>query len=622
MAEVIPESLSNSDSATAGEKRVFNFLRDILLPDEEYIVWHEPRMMQRYPDFIIWSQTHGLLLVEVKDWLASQIRKMNPDNFELDFGDGIRKFKSPLAQVREAANHAMSTLKKVPSLKHSRGTNKDKLIFPVGYAVFWTNITSSQAEEIKLPDVIPGELCFYQDDLRLDPSSRDHQRAISARMKKAFTTWYDFDPLSTENLNLLRHAIFPEVRIQSVRKLRSAGDEDILKTLDLQQEKTAKSIGNGHRIIQGVAGSGKTLVLSCRARYLKSASVKWRVLIVCYNISLSRYICQLIRAAGANGSSADIEVIHFHGLVKKLTGLNLSKQEGEDSETYDERMGQILLGRIAEGTIPGGCYDAILIDEGQDFQETWMKGLLQLLNNKTDSLLFCYDPAQNVFGRKRPNWKQVGMKVQGKKPVRLQTNYRNTPQILKAANIFGDAPVAAAEGGQDDDLHQQLIPVPVDRHGTAPVLTRRHSCAAICSYILDTMDEYTRSEECSWSDIGVLYVNRKWMGFPASFTDAFEKRFGANRLYWATKDRKSKIELDLTTPSAKLLTIESCKGMEFRVVFLVGLDGMPRSYISPDIERKLAYVGITRAQDMLHVVYLSETGFINEIKQGLAAGAN
>ena len=67
MAEMIPESLSSCENATSGEKRVFAFLRDILLPDDDFVVWYEPRLLSRYPDFLICSQRHGLLVLEVKD---------------------------------------------------------------------------------------------------------------------------------------------------------------------------------------------------------------------------------------------------------------------------------------------------------------------------------------------------------------------------------------------------------------------------------------------------------------------------------------------------------------------------------------------------------------------------
>lgn len=619
MAEVIPDSLSSSESATNGEKRVFALLRDILVPDEEYIVWYEPRILRRYPDFLVWSQSYGLLAIEVKDWVASQIKKMTPSCFDLEINGRIEQRTSPLVQVRDSANMLMSALRRVPSFVHSTGTHKDHVRFPVGYAVFWSNITRAQAQEIQLSSVLPSTLCLFQDDLRLDVANRDHQRAFAQRLRAAFTVWYDFDPLSYDDLKTLRYVIFPEVRVNSVRKLRSEKDEGLLQTLDLQQEKTAKGIGAGHRILKGVAGSGKTLVLACRAKYVKSVQTKWRVLAVCYNISLSKYLLELIKASGLDNAADGIEVFHFHGLVKHLTHANLSRLDDETDEQYDERIGQILLGRIAEGTVSKGSYDAIFVDEGQDFQETWMRGLVQLLNEKSDCLLFCYDPAQNVFGRRRIVWKDAGLKVQGKKPIELKINYRNTAEILNAARKFSGVVDDEAGDSDEEQLEHTLFPVPIDRHGANPVFIQRNTVHELCTFIIDTIDSYIQEGECNWSDIGVLYTRQNWLNFPAVFSAMFEKKFDNSKLYWATKTRENKINLDLGSASVKLSTIESCKGLEFRVVFILGLEEMPRSVQPAILERKLAYVGITRAQDILHVMYIKESGYAAELKKLVAA---
>ena len=46
---------------------------------------------------------------------------------------------------------------------------------------------------------------------------------------------------------------------------------DIVRVMDLQQEQLARSMGEGHRVIHGVAGSGKTMILGYRAQYLAQA---------------------------------------------------------------------------------------------------------------------------------------------------------------------------------------------------------------------------------------------------------------------------------------------------------------------------------------------------------------
>ncbi len=47
---------------------------------------------------------------------------------------------------------------------------------------------------------------------------------------------------------------------------------DIVRVMDLQQEQLARSMGEGHRVIHGVAGSGKTMILGYRAQYLAQAT--------------------------------------------------------------------------------------------------------------------------------------------------------------------------------------------------------------------------------------------------------------------------------------------------------------------------------------------------------------
>jgi hypothetical protein len=59
-----------------------------------------------------------------------------------------------------------------------------------------------------------------------------------------------------------------------------------MRVMDLQQEQLARSLGEGHRVIHGVAGSGKTLILGYRAEHLARVCVK-PILVLCYNKALA-----------------------------------------------------------------------------------------------------------------------------------------------------------------------------------------------------------------------------------------------------------------------------------------------------------------------------------------------
>jgi hypothetical protein len=80
-------------------------------------------------------------------------------------------------------------------------------------------------------------------------------------------------PLTMPQFDRLRALLFPEVRVRQIalpldEPAESADEDRVLAVMDLQQEQLARSLGEGHRIIRGVAGSGKTLILAFRAEYL------------------------------------------------------------------------------------------------------------------------------------------------------------------------------------------------------------------------------------------------------------------------------------------------------------------------------------------------------------------
>ena len=103
--------------------------------------------------------------------------------------------------------------------------------------------------------------------------------------------------LTLPQIDRMRAHLFPEIRIQAVNNDLFAPQEqpaqpvtaipDIIKVMDMQQELLARSFGEGHRVVHGVAGSGKTLILGFRCWYLAQLHSS-PILVLCYNISLAR----------------------------------------------------------------------------------------------------------------------------------------------------------------------------------------------------------------------------------------------------------------------------------------------------------------------------------------------
>jgi hypothetical protein len=613
MAEMVPESIAAATEATPGEKRVFKILRDALLPDEDYIVWFEPKAVKKRPDFLVWAQDWGLLVIEVKDWSVPNIVHANLDKWTIRKGIREETHESPVEQARRCFIKFKELIQKSPDLCHKTGLNKGNLRFPIGYCAAFTQITRKQANESGLIEALGPNFCLFSDDLTGDFESREAQRVLVSKLKKAFIRTFPFEPLQTEELRILRYLIFPEIRIKNLRveTLRTDEHSEMMRALDLEQERTAKSILEGHRVLKGVAGSGKTLVISCRAKYLKKLRPDWKILIVCYSIPLCRYIEQLLALSESESSHHGVDVYHYHALVKELTGANLQPLPSESSDQWNSRVGTLLRDAIASGKLTTR-YDAILIDEGQDFAVEWLQSLTELLNEKTDSLLFCLDPAQNIFGRK-VSFKSLGIKVQGKKPVSLKRSYRNTTEILNLARSFSKVQDAASDAEDEGAIESVLFPLDVDRHGQPPQIILGISATEQTHYILEKIHEYTQSGTCGWGDIAVLYVTQHYENFAKNFSAAFGRLLGDDKLYWVSRSRQSKMGLDLSSPTVKLSTIESVKGMEFRLVFLVGLEMLPRPERDEADERKLVYVGITRAQDRLYVLGAERAGFFKEL---------
>lgn len=614
MAEMIPETLAGSVNPTAGERRIFDLLRDCLLPHDDYIVWYEPKSARRLPDFLVWAPQWGLLLIEVKDWSFQTVAKATPDVWTLRLRDGSERRKlNPLEQARRALCRFKDILEAAPPLRQPSGAQKGGLCFPIAHCAIFARISRRQATQPSgnLLRVLDSDLCLFRDDLPSDPHHPSDGATFARKLQRAFIHGFDFPPLSDAALETLRSILFPEVRLPLPRHtpsgpLRTPEQNDSLRALDLAQERVAKQISSDHHVLKGVAGSGKSLVLACRAKFLQTQHPDWQILIVCFNRSLRQYLRQL----SAIPETRPAEVFHFHGLVKHLTGAPTAKSETESQHVYDQRIGHLLSTHIEIGAIRQR-YHAILIDEAQDLTPAWIQALTQLLHPETNSLLLCLDPAQNIFGR-RISYKSMGVNVVGNgRSSKLEKSYRNTVEILRLASRL--SPAAADPNGAEpaeDTGERTLFPLSTDRHGQHPILVPDLSHTDQISYILDQVQDLLDEMECTLADIAVLYTDRRWAD---RFLDAFRQEFGPDKLFWISENTHSKDRLDITSRMLKLSTIESAKGLEFRVVFLVGLDDLPRPTRDIETERKLAYVGLTRAQDLLFLLGQERAGLLKEL---------
>src|SRR5262249_15324795 len=161
--------------------------------------------------------------------------------------------------------------------------------FPFCHIAVLSNINRSQIEREapELMRLFPPGMSITRDELTTWDTLKP--QALMARLKACFDPWWSFPRLTLAQIDIFRSIIHPEVVIRA--------SETDLQVLDLRQERNARALGDGHRIVYGVAGSGKTVLLIARAKLLAEDPEK-RILILCYNRLLAQHL-----GAGAAGRS-------------------------------------------------------------------------------------------------------------------------------------------------------------------------------------------------------------------------------------------------------------------------------------------------------------------------------
>ena len=298
VAQTVPETIRSS--ATAGERLLFRTLKSYL--PEDYIIYYEPEILGKRPDFVIIGPDLGLVVLEVKDYTKNTLLQINHDNWTIISTKGAQAtVKSPLKQARDNMFHIVDVLKKDKNLIQTEGKYQFHLKFPYGFGTVFTRLYQRDFVAEGLYSVMDPSLCLTRDEIDPDKESFSEENLIEKILNMFVVPYRLRQDLETSDINAIRYHLFPEVRISAEFKAPVPYQDQLLlslhdiKAMDLHQENLAKQIGDKNRLIRGVAGSGKTLILASRAKLLLKEHPDWKILILCYNISLSQNIKQIIR---------------------------------------------------------------------------------------------------------------------------------------------------------------------------------------------------------------------------------------------------------------------------------------------------------------------------------------
>ena len=316
--------------------------------------------------------------------------------------------------------------------------------------------------------------------------------------------------------------------------------------------------------IRGGAGSGKTILALTQAKDLTRGQGDrrpQRVALVCYSIGLSQYFKRQLASVPRNHRPA------FVGSFEDLAnhwGIDTASHDRNDADFWERDLAA-QMAEIASGLPEGHRFDAVIVDEAQDFADHWWHPLMKSLRDEDEGGLYVYtDENQRIFAR-------YGQPPVPLVPLVLDHNLRNTQQIARA---FGPlAPMRMQlRGGEGADV--TFVPSSLD--GAITVAD----------------DQVDVLLDAGWQPDHVALLT---MGsrHPAQVErQEAHGHVGYWRSFWEDDD-------------VFYGHVLGCKGLERRAVVLCV------NAKSTDRAREMLYVGMSRATDQLVVV--GDPDFIRDI---------
>ena len=212
-----------------------------------------------------------------------------------------------------------------------------------------------------------------------------------------------------------------DLSLHIIQRLKRANTT--IEKLTQEQTKVLKLFWlNNRAAISGCAGSGKTIIAAETIRRLSQKNRFTKTLFLCHNPFLARYVETLLTGTGA-------KVVDFTSWVYDI--INVEKSSKDKWTKYHEPTSdQIEQAFLSLITDKSEKYDAIIVDEGQDFREQWWDLVEEALVDKQNGKFWIFhDDNQAIIPRniKYPLHTSI---------ITLDTNCRNTGNIFELVKIF------------------------------------------------------------------------------------------------------------------------------------------------------------------------------------------
>ena len=571
MAFLIPENLASRSDVPQRLQAVARAFRDLL--DDSVTVWLEEG---DDPHLLVLDPARGILVVDApKVGRRSGLRRRSVNRVEVS------------AQVRARATELEERVEAERRLED----------LPVEAVVALPDVARADLDKMDLD--VPHRSVFTREDFTREGLAPAFSRVLG-----------EHQPLEELGERVVRGLIRPELIIsgnfeesdgQLVFRPPEAAPEDVIRVLDRQQENLARHLGDGYRVIRGVAGSGKTLVLMFRAKFLAEHFPQWRILVTCYNVVLAQALRKFV------SDLPNVQVRNIDTFVPEILGRSFRPKE--DGDWVEGRRRAVEMLRRSGPRIPR--YDVVLVDEAQDFDHDQLDLAYGLLKEGRDHFVTAIDNAQNIY-RRRSRWNPPGQTARGRTKL-LRVNYRNTKEILEFAMRFltGGSNVEFTEAmAEDPDVI--VPPEATSRRGERPRVYVANSQKDEAEFVARLVAE-AHEAGASFDSMAIIYGSSS---VQKSLYWAFKEL--DLPYFWVTRNRETKSQVFSVQDTVRSSTTHSLKGLEFSKVFVCGANAINTHDDDPDSVRRLLYVAMTRAMDHLVVTASGDGPIVRDL---VAAGS-
>ena len=555
MARMIPAQLPDGGTGVSAAERILfrEFARQLgpdwtVLHSVHWLAREGGRSRDGEADFLLAHPRHGALILEAKGGTITRDAATLAWTSR-DWGGTTHAIKDPFEQGERGAYALRDKLDDAPETAG----------FP------WR-----VARAVAFPDVLVGDADLGPNAPRALILDSGDLATLARALGRAFDASPGGGPgPGADGVGALARLLKPPVALARpglVGEMRR--NEEAFLRLTEQQYALLDFLGGHRRVaIDGVAGSGKTLLALEQCRRL--ARQGFRVLFTCFNKALAGW-ARTALATDLGDAMALVTVENYHDLAASLVrraGLPVPDSGALDGDAlsryFADELPEQLLAALA--LLPAARFDAVVVDEGQDFADTWWVTLEATLADPANGpLAIFYDDNQRIY---------YATAASGAYPIprphfALPHNCRTTRHIHDAAMTFHHGDQRPSCRGPEG---RPLVAVATDAGGVLAALRR-------------VLHDLTQTEGVSAEEIVVLSTRSAKNSVLVKGT-----RVGNLTLTWK----------DAGPGQIRVRTIYTFKGLESPIVILAEPE---RAHaVNRDA---LLYVALSRAQH--HVIVLGQ----------------